>query len=59
MAVRVTFDYTNLQNKFYQPYINHGKIARQYIRDIKQQINNGNAVNFHAPTMIDYLRTFL
>jgi len=59
MAARLTFDYTKLQKGFYQPYMNHGKIARQYIQEIKQQINNGNAADFHAPTMIDYLRTFL
>jgi hypothetical protein len=59
MAARATFDYTNLQKGFYQPYKNHGKIARQYIQEIKQQIANGNAINFHAPTITDYLRTFL
>ena len=59
MAARVTFDYTNLQKGFYQPYKNHGQIARQYIREIRQQIDNGNAIDFRAPTTIDYLRTFL
>ena len=59
MAARVTFDYINLQDKFYQPYKNHGQIARQYIREIKQQISNGSANGFRAPTMIDHLRTFL
>ena len=59
MAARVTFDYTNLQKGFYQPYANHGSIARKYIREITQQINQGNAANFYAPTIWDYLRTFL
>jgi alpha-N-acetylglucosamine transferase len=50
-ALRSVFDYTNLQNNFYQPYINHGKIARQYIQVMKN-------CEVKQPTAIDYLKTF-
>jgi len=49
-ALRTVFDYTTLQKRFYQPYINHGSIARKYIRQAKNSDN--------SPTVIDYLKTF-
>jgi alpha-ketoglutarate-dependent taurine dioxygenase len=50
-ALRTVFDYTNLQNNFYQPYINHGKIARKHIQVMKN-------CEVKQPTAIDYLKTF-
>ena len=59
MAVRVQFDYDNLQKGFYQPYQLHGRIARKYIQEVTQQIANGTTLGIRAPSVVDYLRTFL
>lgn len=60
LAFRTIFDYTAMQDDFYQPYSLHPSVARKYISEIKDSVrlNNIKPTQFKMPTALDYVKTF-
>jgi alpha-ketoglutarate-dependent taurine dioxygenase len=58
LAYRMAFDYTNLQPGPWMPYKNHGKYARNYIKEIHEQVKIQAIADFKLPGIKEYMKTF-